>query len=186
MIQETVAAPHTSLSAILLRYFNPIGAHPSGKIGELPLGVPNNLVPFITQAAAGLRDQLTVFGSDYNTADGTCIRDYIHVMDLAVAHIRALEWVSTHKDQCAAFNVGTGNGHSVKEVIDTFEAVNGVTVPHVFGNRRPGDVEQIWASSEFANQELNWKSHYSLADALKDSWNWQNTLSKLSWVAEKA
>lgn len=186
MITEVVNAEDSGLSAVLLRYFNPIGAHPSGMIGELPLGIPNNLVPFITQAAAGLRSELTVFGSDYNTTDGTCIRDYIHVMDLAIAHIRALEWIVAHKNECVAFNVGTGEGHSVKQVIDTFEQVNEVKVPHVFGERRPGDVEQIWASSDFANTELKWQAEHSLADALKDSWNWQNTLSSLSWAKEKA
>lgn len=181
MITETVQSMNGGLGAVLLRYFNPIGAHPSGLIGELPLGVPNNLVPYINQAAAGQLGELTVFGDDYNTVDGTCIRDYIHVVDLANAHIKALEWIQNHAGECKAFNVGTGNGHSVKEVIDTFETVNGVKVPHHYGNRRAGDVEKIYASSNLAEKELGWKAKKSLADALIDSWNWQLALKDLEW-----
>jgi len=185
MISETVEANLGKLGAVLLRYFNPIGAHPSGLIGELPLGIPNNLVPYINQAAAGELKELTVYGNDYDTADGTCVRDYIHVVDLANAHIKALEWISKHQEQCKAFNIGTGKGHSVKEVIDTFEAVNGVKVPHHYGDRRAGDVEQIYASSSLAEKELGWKSERNLADALSDSWNWQMALNDLSWKKDQ-
>jgi UDP-glucose 4-epimerase len=182
MIRDVVKANPAKFGAVLLRYFNPIGAHSSGLIGELPLGVPNNLVPFLTQAAAGIRKELVVFGDDYSTQDGTCIRDYIHVEDLALAHIRALEWVMQHPGQCEAFNVGTGKGNSVKEVIDTFERVTGTRVPHRYGDRRAGDVEQIWASAERAEKELNWTAKKSLEDALRDSWNWQKQLEKLAWA----
>lgn len=162
------------LRGVLLRYFNPIGAHPSGKIGELPLGVPNNLVPFITQTAAGLRDELKVFGKDYDTPDGTCIRDYIHVMDLARAHVQSLEWLKNQTSGTVkVFNVGTGEGCSVQEVIDTFEEVSGLSLPYRYADRRPGDVPAIFADASLAEKELGWKSEKTMADALRDAWNWE-------------
>ena len=161
----------------LLRYFNPIGAHPSAKLGELPLGVPNNLVPFLTQAVAGIRPKLTVFGSDYDTPDGTCIRDYLHVMDLAEAHVKALEWCmkSSHSERCRAFNLGSGKGASVLEVIKGFEQATGLSVPHVLGPRRAGDVVAIWADPSRAADELNWQTKRSLHVALEDAWRWQQS-----------
>ncbi|MBI1266315.1 MAG: UDP-glucose 4-epimerase GalE [Cryomorphaceae bacterium] len=168
----------SNLSSVLLRYFNPIGAHPSGLIGELPLGVPENLIPYITQTAAGLRSHLTIFGSDYNTPDGTCIRDYIHVVDLAKAHVAALSWLEKQSPICEVFNLGSGNGNSVKEVIDTFQEVNNMPVNVVAGARRPGDVEQIFASADKAKEILNWGCELTLADALKDAWTWQLKLQE--------
>jgi len=166
------------IKALSLRYFNPIGAHPSGLIGELPLGVPNNLVPFITQTAAGLRDQLTIFGNDYDTPDGTCIRDYIHVVDLAKAHVAAIDYLIDSNNPLYDFiNIGTGEGHSVKEVIETFEKVNGVDLNYSIGERRPGDVVKVFADVSKANSLLNWKANLALSDGLKDSWNWQKSLN---------
>lgn len=166
------------LQGVLLRYFNPIGAHPSGRLGELPIGTPSNLVPFVTQTAAGLRDQLTIFGKDYNTPDGTCIRDYIHVMDLAEAHVKALDWLDETErvQQPAIFNVGTGRGHSVKEVVDTFTTVTGVSCPYAYGPRRPGDVSSVYADASHIHRTLGWEAKRSLADALADAWRWQQTL----------
>jgi UDP-glucose 4-epimerase len=164
------------LRAALLRYFNPIGAHPSGLIGELPHGTPNNLVPYITQTAAGLHDVLTVYGNDYNTEDGTCIRDYIHVVDLAQAHVAALTWLSSQGQACEAFNLGSGQGHSVLEVVKTFEKVSGKELSYTLGPRRPGDVEQIYASPAKANTILKWETKLSLEEALSDAWNWQQKL----------
>jgi len=166
--------------AISLRYFNPIGAHPSALIGELPLGIPNNLVPFVTQSAAGLRDKITVFGNDYNTIDGTCVRDYIHVVDLAKAHVKALDLLGsksfgTYYD---VFNIGTGKGNSVLEIIKTFEDVNQVKLNYVIGPRREGDIEQIYASTDKANRVLGWKSELSLKDGLRDAWRWQEQLKR--------
>lgn len=173
MIADAVQAQPDS-HAILLRYFNPIGAHPSALIGELPLGVPNNLVPYITQTAAGLRSVLTVYGDDYHTPDGTCIRDYIHVLDLAEAHVAAIELLLAQKvDKTEVFNIGTGHGQSVMEVIRTFEQVNQVNLPFVIGPRRSGDVEQVWADASKAEQVLGWKAKRSLSTALEDAWRWQ-------------
>jgi UDP-glucose 4-epimerase len=166
------------IKAVLLRYFNPIGAHPSALIGELPLGVPNNLVPFITQTAAGLRKKLTVFGEDYNTPDGTCIRDYIHVSDLANAHVKAFEWLDKNGQSLGIFNIGTGQGVSVLEVIQSFEKESGKELNYTIGPRRPGDVEQIWANADKSNTELGWKAKYSLDDAMRDAWKWQEALGK--------
>ena len=166
------------LRCTLLRYFNPIGAHPSGLIGELPFGIPNNLVPYIAQTAAGMREKLIIHGNDYQTPDGTCIRDYIHVCDLAVAHVRALQWLDGQSQACETFNLGQGKGNSVKEVIDTFVRVNNVPVHVEFGPRRPGDVEQVWADAAKALQTLNWKTERSLADGLQDAWRWQQHLGK--------
>jgi len=167
------------INAVLLRYFNPIGAHPSALIGELPLGIPNNLVPFITQTAAGWREQLTIYGNNYNTADGTCIRDYIHVVDLAKAHIAALGWVEKQKPSiCEAFNIGTGNGNSVMEVIKTFEKVSGTSLNYRIGQRRQGDVETIYGNVDKANKELKWKAIYTLEESLLHAWKWQNELEE--------
>ena len=168
------------MNIVSLRYFNPIGAHPSGMIGELPLGVPNNLVPYITQAAIGKRDKLTVFGKDYDTPDGTCIRDYIHVVDLAKAHVAALGYLNHKPDQGSyfLFNLGTGTGSSVQEVIDTFEEVNNVKLPYSYGERRPGDVEKVYADVSHAVTELGWKTELTLADALRDAWNWEQQINK--------
>jgi UDP-glucose 4-epimerase len=176
MITDVNKAANTDMGAVLLRYFNPIGAHSSAHIGELPLGVPNNLVPFITQTAAGIREKLTVFGNDYDTIDGTCIRDYIHVQDLAVAHIRAFEWLEKNAGSCSPFNVGTGKGSTVKEVIDTFEKVSGQRLNYEVGPRRSGDVESIFASPKKANEELNWKTQKSLQNAMEDAWRWQQNI----------
>lgn len=163
--------------SILLRYFNPIGAHSSSMIGELPLGVPSNLVPFITQTAAGLREKLTVFGDTYNTPDGSCIRDFIHVVDLADAHVKAFEYLFSQEDKiCEAVNIGTGKGASVLELINTFEETTGVKLNYEIGERRSGDVEAVYAAPKKAKELLNWEAKLSMADALQDAWNWQKTL----------
>jgi len=174
ILRDTIA-PGNPLKIISLRYFNPIGAHPTSQIGELPLGVPNNLVPFVTQTAAGLRPSLTVFGGDYPTADGTCIRDYIHVMDLAEAHVAALQkLISTPApNYYDVFNVGTGRGASVLEVIQTFEQVAGQPLTYRIGDRRPGDVTAVYADAQKAEQELGWAAKRSLEEALRDAWNWE-------------
>jgi len=177
IIVDTCAA-RPQLKCTLLRYFNPIGAHPSALIGELPYGIPNNLVPFITQTAAGIREKLTIHGNDYNTADGTCIRDYIHVCDLAAAHVKALQWLDGQTRVCEAFNLGQGKGNSVKEVVDTFVRVNNVAVNAEIGPRRPGDVEQVFADVNKVNSALNWKTERSLEEALRDAWKWQRHLQQ--------
>ncbi len=178
MMQDMQHA-HPEMKQVSLRYFNPIGAHPSGKIGELPLGTPNNLVPFVTQVAAGLREKVTVFGNDYNTPDGTCIRDYIHVMDLAEAHVAALEYmIASPTSQLDVFNIGTGKGVSVKEIINSFKDTNKVDLNVKYGPRRAGDVETIFADARKAEDVLRWKAAYSVSDALKDAWNWQKNLLK--------
>lgn len=162
------------IKAILLRYFNPIGSHPSAIIGELPTGVPMNLIPFVTQTAIGIREQLKVFGNDYNTPDGTCIRDYIYVVDLAKAHVKAMERVlDMDTPQLEVFNVGTGHGVSTKEVIDAFEKGTGVKLNWAYAPRRSGDIEKVWANPDKANNVLGWKAETSLEDALKSAWNWQ-------------
>ncbi|WP_194973167.1 UDP-glucose 4-epimerase GalE [Aquiflexum lacus] len=164
---------------VSLRYFNPVGAHPSSEIGELPIGVPANLIPFVTQTAAGIREKITVFGNDYNTPDGTCVRDYIHVMDLADAHVKALAYLSDQKDNFYdIFNVGTGRGNTVLEVIQTFEKVSGQKLNYEIGDRRPGDIEKVWANTDKINNILGWDAKYSLEDSLRDSWNWQKRLSE--------
>ncbi|MDY3091092.1 MAG: UDP-glucose 4-epimerase GalE [Porphyromonas sp.] len=170
-----------SYKAILLRYFNPIGAHPSALIGELPLGVPQNLIPFLTQTAAGIRPELSVFGDDYNTPDGSCIRDYINVVDLARAHVIAVERMideSKGSERLETFNVGTGRGVSVLELINTFEEVTGVKVPHKIVGRREGDIEQVWANPKKANEVLGWTAKETLGDTLRSAWAWQERLSK--------
>ena len=162
-----------------LRYFNPVGAHPSGEIGELPLGIPSNLVPYLTQTAAGEREKLTIYGNDYDTPDGTCIRDYIHVLDLAEAHIsslRRLEMNST-ESPFETFNLGTGKGHTVLEVVQTFQKATGVKVPVEIGSRRPGDVPQIWANPTLSEKKLAWKAKRDLESMMKDAWNWQKRSS---------
>ncbi len=170
---------NTQLSGMLLRYFNPIGAHESALIGELPQGIPNNLLPYITQTALGIREKLTVFGSDYNTPDGTNVRDYIHVVDLAKAHVSALNYsLSTDTTFCEAVNLGTGKGTSVLEIINTFESVNNLKLNYEIGARREGDVEQIYANAEKAKKMLNWECEYSLKDALKHAWNWQKSINQ--------
>ena len=162
-----------------LRYFNPIGAHPSAAIGELPLGVPNNLIPYLTQTVAGIRQELTVFGGDYDTPDGTCIRDYIHVMDLAEAHVVSLKRLLENQteERFEVFNIGTGDGYSVLDVINTFEKVNGLPVPHRIGERREGDVIQVWADTSRVNSVLGWKTQRGLEDMLRDAWRWQQRLA---------
>lgn len=164
---------------IALRYFNPVGAHPSGKIGELPIGKPNNLVPFITQTAAGIRKKLTIFGDDYDTADGSCVRDFIHVMDLADAHVKAFTYLNDkNSDFYDVFNVGTGNGNTVLEVIRTFEEVNRVKLNYEIGPRRPGDVVKIWADTKKINSVLGWTPSKTLEDSMRDSWNWEKSLTQ--------
>lgn len=166
------------MRAIALRYFNPVGAHASAKIGELPNGTPNNLVPYITQTAAGIREKLTVFGDDYDTADGSCVRDFIHVMDLADAHMKALEYLSKQDlDFYDVFNVGTGKGDTVLGVIKTFEKVNDLELNYQVGKRRPGDIEKIFADTKKINEVLQWQPSHSLEDSMRDSWNWQKSLS---------
>ena len=167
--------PETSLS--LLRYFNPIGAHPSGLIGELPVGVPTNLIPHITQTAIGKRDSLTVHGNDYETIDGTCIRDYIHVVDLANAHVLALQHGITNKENLI-LNVGTGKGHSVMEVINNFKTVNNVNLRLNIGPRREGDVPAIYADNQLITKKINWKPKYDLKDCLKHAWQWEKMLAE--------
>jgi len=163
------------LSAISLRYFNPIGAHESGKIGELPTGIPNNLIPYVTQTAAGIRKELTIFGNDYETQDGTCIRDYIHVVDLAKAHLQALKRISENRMETGneVFNIGTGNGVSVLEVINAFESATSIKVNYRIGERRSGDITQVYADTSLANKALNWKAELSLEEGLLSSWNWE-------------
>lgn len=167
------------VKAIMLRYFNPVGAHPSAKIGELPNGVPQNLVPYLTQTAAGIRKELTVFGDDYPTPDGSCIRDYIDIVDLARAHVVAVERVLSEKDtdSIEVFNLGTGRGLSVLELIKAFEDATGVKVPHKIGPRREGDIEKIWADPTKANTVLGWKAEVDIHDTMSNAWNWQQTLN---------
>jgi UDP-glucose 4-epimerase len=165
-------------SCIALRYFNPIGAHPSALIGELPVGVPNNLVPFITQTAAGLREKLSIFGDDYATPDGTAMRDYINVVDLSKAHVVAIERLlkGTNKENYEFFNVGTGNGLSVMELVQTFMRVNGVRLNYQVVGRREGDIEKIWADTSLGNSELGWKAEKSLEETLASAWKWEKSL----------
>ena len=179
IIRDTLAACK-NLKAISLRYFNPIGAHPSGLIGELPRGVPENLVPYITQTAYGLRDELKVFGNDYNTPDGSCIRDYLHVVDLAKAHVIAVKRLIEEKNKknYEVFNLGTGKGVSVLEAIKSFERVSGTKLKYRITGRRAGDIEKIWADPSFANKELGWKTISSLDDAMKTAWEWEKNIRK--------
>jgi UDP-glucose 4-epimerase len=171
-------AKATNINAILLRYFNPIGAHPSAEIGELPLGVPQNLVPFITQTGLGLRETLSVFGDDYPTPDGTCVRDYIHVVDLAKAHVIALERLLDKKnlDKVEIFNLGTGTGSSVLEVIQSFEKISGQKLPYKIVPRRAGDVISAYANTDKANNILGWKAESTLDEAMASAWKWEQKL----------
>ncbi len=177
-ILKDVVGSAEQLKVVSLRYFNPIGAHSSSLIGELPIGVPGNLVPFITQTAAGIRDSVTIFGGDYDTRDGTCVRDYIHVMDLSTAHVEALRYLESQSEQTFydVFNLGTGTGSTVLEMVKTFEEVNGVKVNYSVGPRRPGDVVRIYAAVDKAQNVLKWKTGKSIAEALKDAWSWQQQL----------
>ena len=166
-------SPKSQYPITSLRYFNPVGAHPTGLIGELPKGVPNNLVPFVTQTAAGIRNELKVFGGDYNTSDGTAIRDYIHVVDLAKAHVKALEM---NQEAYEALNVGTGKGYSVLEVVKSFIEVSGVELAYKVVDRREGDVEVIYGDTSYANEKLGWKAELGLKEMLKDAWRWQQSI----------
>ncbi len=174
IIQDTIYAG-VPFKSIILRYFNPIGAHPTAEIGELPNGVPQNLVPYLTQTAMGIRKELSIFGDDYNTPDGSCIRDYINVVDLAKAHVIAMDRMLENKsdEKVEIFNLGTGNGVSVLELVNTFEKATGVKVPHRIVGRREGDIEKVWANPEKANMVLGWKAVETLEDTLKSAWNWQ-------------
>ena len=171
----------SDLKSIALRYFNPIGAHHSAEIGELPVGVPQNLVPFITQTAAGLRDELSVFGNDYPTADGSCIRDYIHVVDLANAHVVAMQRLISEENSSnfEVFNIGTGRGCSVLEVVNAFEKVTGEKLNYKIVERRPGDVISVYADTSKANRTLGWKSVKSMEDALESAWKWEQKIRNL-------
>lgn len=163
-----------NLSVILLRYFNPIGAHESGRIGEDPTGVPTNLMPYITQVAVGKLKKLTIFGDDYETPDGTCLRDYIHVMDLAEGHVKAIEYLANHKiNGTEIFNLGTGIPYSVKEIVETFEDTTNTHINHVFGQRRPGDLPVAYACADKARSVLGWTAKRNLRTMCRDSWNWQ-------------
>ena len=177
-ILRDTATAKKALKAISLRYFNPIGAHPSSQIGELPRGVPNNLVPFITQTAAGLRPALTVFGNDYDTPDGTCLRDFIHIMDLAEAHVEALKYLikSTDSTFYDVFNVGTGHGNSVLGIIRTFEEVSGVLLKYKIGERRPGDAAAVYADAGKIYRRLGWQARRTMREGLADAWRWQQRL----------
>lgn len=180
ILRDSVHA-YDGMNGIALRYFNPIGAHPTALIGELPKGVPNNLVPFITQTAAGLRDELSIFGDDYNTEDGTALRDYIDVVDLARAHVVAVQRMTCGgmKKRYEVFNIGTGKPVSVLELVMTFERVNGVKVPYKVVGRRAGDVEAVWADTTLANTELGWKAERPLDETLRSAWAWEKRLRGL-------
>lgn len=182
-ICEDIINDHSNVSelnAISLRYFNPIGAHKSSLIGELPLGVPNNLVPYLTQTAIGKREVLSVFGNDYNTSDGTGVRDYIHIEDLANAHVFALKRLEEgmNEQPSEVFNIGTGTGYSVLEIVKTFEKVTGVKVNYKIVERRAGDIEVVWADPTLANTVLGWKAQYGLEEMLKSAWEWEKALVK--------
>jgi UDP-glucose 4-epimerase len=177
IIRDTTVSDK-NIKAISLRYFNPIGAHPSALIGELPRGVPENLVPYLTQTGYGIREELKVFGDDYNTPDGSCIRDYLHVVDLAKAHVIAIKRLieGKNKTNYEVFNLGTGNGVSVLEAIKSFERVSGIKLKYKIVGRRAGDIEKIWADPSFANKELGWKTLSSLDEAMKTAWDWEKTI----------
>jgi len=174
IIRDTTVSDK-NIKAISLRYFNPIGAHPSALIGELPRGVPENLVPFLTQTGYGIREELKVFGNDYNTPDGSCIRDYLHVVDLAKAHVFAIKRLieGKNKTNYEVFNLGTGKGVSVLEAIKSFERVSGIKLKYKIVGRRAGDIEKIWANPSYANKELGWKTLSSLDEAMKTAWDWE-------------
>lgn len=180
-IIRDVCHAEKDLHAILLRYFNPIGAHPSALIGELPNGVPQNLLPYVTQTAAGLRPELKVFGNDYNTPDGSCIRDYIYVVDLAKAHVIAVKRMLEGKanERVEVFNLGTGRGLSVLEIVETFQKVTGVKLPYQIVPRRAGDIEKVWANPKKANEVLGWRAETSVEDTLLSAWCWQQHLATI-------
>jgi UDP-glucose 4-epimerase len=180
VIRDTVASI-PGIKAISLRYFNPVGAHPSALIGELPRGVPENLVPFITQTACGIRKELKVFGNDYDTPDGSCIRDYLHVVDLAKAHAVAVKRLieGTNKKNYEIFNLGTGRGTSVFEAISSFERVTGIRLNYTITERRPGDIEKIWADPSLANHELGWRTLSTLDDAMRTAWEWEKKIRNM-------
>ena len=171
-ILRDAAAADPALSVVLLRYFNPIGAHESGLIGEKPNGIPNNLMPYITQVAQGIREQLSVFGNDYPTHDGTGVRDYIHVVDLADGHVAALRYAAEHKG-CEVFNLGTGNGYSVLDLVEAFREVNHVDVPYEIAPRRAGDIATCYADTQKAESVLGWKASRGVEEMCRDAWNWQ-------------
>jgi UDP-glucose 4-epimerase len=176
-ILKDVTAANKNLKVISLRYFNPVGAHPSALIGEVPLGVPNNLVPYVTQTAIGLREKLTVFGNDYETPDGSCVRDYIHVVDLAQAHVVAVEKINSMPSNNEAFNLGTGEGVTVLGLLNKFIEVTGVKLNYQIGPRRAGDVEKTYANPIKAKKLLGWQTKLSLEESLRDSWKWEKQLS---------
>jgi len=180
IIRDTAAA-NSKINGISLRYFNPIGAHPSALIGELPRGVPENLVPYITQTAYGLRDELKVFGNDYDTPDGSCIRDYLHVVDLAKAHVTAVKRLVENKNKAnyEVFNLGTGKGVSVLEAIKSFERVTGIKLKYKIAGRRAGDIEKIWADPSLANRELGWSTKSTLDESMETAWKWENYIRKV-------
>lgn len=181
-ICEQILELTPKIKSVNLRYFNPIGAHPTGEIGELPNGVPSNLVPYITQTAAGIREQLTVFGTDYDTKDGSCVRDFIHVVDLAKAHVAAISFLKNKMGDKSneAFNIGTGNGNSVIELVETFQNENNVKLNVKWGERRQGDIAEIYAEASKSNDVLEWKAELFLAEALRDAWNWEKKLRNIS------
>jgi UDP-glucose 4-epimerase len=179
-VLNDVVASGAPLRSVTLRYFNPVGAHPSGLIGELPLGKPETLVPYITQTAAGLRDELTVFGSDYPTRDGTCVRDYLHIVDLAEAHVAALTWLEqkTEGPFNEVFNLGTGNGVSVLEAIGAFEQASSSRLRYRLGPRRSGDAAEVYANADKAHRELGWRARLGVLDAMRDAWRWQQSIAQ--------
>lgn len=174
IIRDTVVSG-APIDAILLRYFNPIGAHPTALLGEMPNGVPQNLIPYLTQTAIGIREKLSVFGDDYNTPDGSCIRDFIHVVDLAKAHVTAIDRIlnGKQKEKVEVFNIGTGKGLSVLELIRLFEKATSVKLNYQIVGRRAGDIEKVWADPDYANKELGWEAHETIEDTLRSAWNWQ-------------
>ncbi|HLP13105.1 MAG TPA: UDP-glucose 4-epimerase GalE [Flavobacteriales bacterium] len=182
IICEQIITEFTAVNAwfkpVLLRYFNPVGAHPGGLIGELGKGVPMNLVPYLTQTVKGIREVLTVFGNDYSTKDGTCVRDYIHVCDIANAHVQSIKYIDEFTHYPEIFNLGSGNGNTVLEVIKTFEEINNLKVNYRIGQRRNGDVEKIFANTEKAEKKLHWKCQYTLADTMKHAWAWEKNLEQ--------
>ena len=180
IIRDSILA-NPGICALALRYFNPVGAHPSAHIGELPLGIPNNLVPFITQTAAGLREELSVFGNDYNTIDGTCVRDYIHVVDLAKAHVVAAERLmeKRNKKNFEIFNLGTGLGYTVLQAIKSFEKISGQKLKYKIVGRRAGDIEKVYSDTKFANEELGWTATHSIDDMMLSAWKWEKKIRNL-------
>ena len=173
------------IKAVILRYFNPIGAHPSAEIGELPNGVPMNLIPFVTQTAIGIRKELKIFGNDYNTPDGTCIRDYIYVVDLAKAHVKAMERVlDTDSEAIEVFNIGTGTGWSTLQVVEGFEKATGVKLNWKYAPRREGDIEKVWGNVDKANKVLGWKAEANIEDVLRSAWKWQKKLEERNVQSE--